>query len=571
MLRVPIAVARCVSSVRSAITAAAAGQSAALPIPSIRRSGTNNHAERSRVMSSGAALLRNSPQTMTGRRPMRSARLPHVVLNTVSTAAKVATTTPTSVALAPRRSLRYSGSRGMTVANPSSAMPTMAATRMSAESIPGRRPTRLPGSPLPQPGQHHRAGPRRLGVRKGGEDHARVPAFEGLANEAVGERRVLWQKRPMQVRAVDPAGHGAFPPVLAVVAEPGQHASERPRPGAKMSPAPVVLESEQRIVHPLDLDHEVPDQPPGGGTGMLRPEVEQAQPLEVLALGRTVVPARELISSTDREHDAAVPHGLLERRPLDPAEIVGGDPLLTVFAPADEEQVPRGRGDRLAEPHLGHGDGKPSPPRPLNQDHDVAAVAVAVQEAGVEMADAQRGRRAQCSQYLPTAPHLRRTSRIPSIAVYVGRMTTGRPAARLNADRNAGSYPGWTSTASSGIPAYRRRSAISSARSPATITWSARPARCSKSTSHNHETSRPSAMLSLMAMSTTGRRPSDNTVRRTSLNPAGFFDRSTRSSAPPATMRSARPNSGATAATAALTCSTDAPRTKAAADAARTL
>src|SRR5438445_10855506 len=338
-----------------------------------------------------------------------------------------------------------------------------------------------------------------------------------------------------------------------------------------MGAAPVVLESDQRIVHALDLDHEVPNQAPGGRAGMFRPEVEQAQPLDVVALGRTVVAARQLVSSTDREHDAALPRGLLERRPLEPAEIVGGDPLLTVFAPADEEQVPRVRRDRLSEPHLGHGNGKPSPPRPLNQDHDVAAVTVEVQEIGVEMADAQRGGRAQCSQYLPTAPHFRRTSRIPSIAVYVGRTTTGRPAARLNADRSAGSYPGWTSTASSGIPAYRRRSAMSSARSPATITWSTRPARCSKSTSHSHETSRPSAMLSLMAMSTTGRRASDSTVRRTSLNPAGFFDRSTRSSVPPATMRSARPNAGANDATAARTCSTDAPRTKAAAEAARTL
>src|SRR5207302_4456025 len=297
MFSVPIAVARPAPSARSAIAAAAAGQRAALPIPSISRSGTKSHADRRRVISTGAVLLRRSPPTITGRLPIRSARLPQVVLNTVSTAAKVATTTPISVALAPRRPLRYSGSSGITVANPSSATPTTAATRNSARLIPYQRAPasllhpgalRLPGR-CPQPDQHDLPRPRGVGVEQRREREPRVAPAHRFRDEAVGEGRILRQQGTVQVRTVHPAVGGAFPSVFAVVAEARAHAPERARSRPEARPASVVLEPDQRGVRPPDLGPQGADEPPGGRPRVLRPEIEQAHPRQVLTFGRPVV------------------------------------------------------------------------------------------------------------------------------------------------------------------------------------------------------------------------------------------------------------------------------------------
>ena len=92
------------------------------------------------------------------------------------------------------------------------------------------------------------------------------------------------------------------------------------------------------------------------------------------------------------------------------------------------------------------------------------------------------------------------------------------------------------------MPAYFRRSAISSARVPEHVTRLILPARSSKSASQIQETSRPSAIRSLRASQRSSEPSSSVSVRSTSLAPAGFLTSRIDSSRSPTAIVSTRPN-----------------------------
>ncbi len=84
-------------------------------------------------------------------------------------------------------------------------------------------------------------------------------------------------------------------------------------------------------------------------------------------------------------------------------------------------------------------------------------------------------------------------------------------------------------------PAYFSRSASSAARVPLHVTRRTRSAMNSKSASHTHETSWPSAVRSLSTAKTSCSPSSSASVRSTSLAPAGFLTSRIASSRPPTT------------------------------------
>ena len=103
-------------------------------------------------------------------------------------------------------------------------------------------------------------------------------------------------------------------------------------------------------------------------------------------------------------------------------------------------------------------------------------------------------------------------------------------------------------TGPTGSSAYLSRTAMSSALMPLTVKGAASvlpsslaSASISKSTSQSHETSRPSASLSFMAIRTLRASAPVTKVRRISLNPTGFFMSSRKASLSPAFTRSTLP------------------------------
>ena len=139
------------------------------------------------------------------------------------------------------------------------------------------------------------------------------------------------------------------------------------------------------------------------------------------------------------------------------------------------------------------------------------------------------------------APRATSSSRSASIAVYVG-SAMSRPSPSASAASSAALEVGLDVQA---VGMRRRRTsaarASSAARVPLHVTRRTRPAMTSKSASQTHETSRPSAILSLRTARTSCSPGSSASVRRTSLAPAGFFTSRIARSRPAIGTVSARP------------------------------
>src|SRR5215207_699325 len=124
------------------------------------------------------------------------------------------------------------------------------------------------------------------------------------------------------------------------------------------------------------------------------------------------------------------------------------------------------------------------------------------------------------------------------MAVYVGSTWSVSPGGvAASADFMASARSGMTGP--TGRSAYLSRTAMSSALIPLTVKGAASvlpsslaSASISKSTSQSHETSRPSASLSFMAIRTLRASAPVTKVRRISLNPTGFFMSSRKASVP---------------------------------------
>ena len=81
----------------------------------------------------------------------------------------------------------------------------------------------------------------------------------------------------------------AFGAVLAIIARPAQHPAQWSKARAQVGFAAMVLEADQRLrLQPevVSLDHDISDVPPGSWH---RVEVDEAEPGQLLAVGRHVV------------------------------------------------------------------------------------------------------------------------------------------------------------------------------------------------------------------------------------------------------------------------------------------
>src|SRR5437764_8951432 len=82
---------------------------------------------------------------------------------------------------------------------------------------------------------------------------------ECLLEDAVGEPRVAWEQRAVQVRAVRAPVAAAFESRGAVVPEPARHPPERLRSLVEDRAPGVVLEPRERLAGPVALEQDVAD------------------------------------------------------------------------------------------------------------------------------------------------------------------------------------------------------------------------------------------------------------------------------------------------------------------------
>ena len=83
-------------------------------------------------------------------------------------------------------------------------------------------------------------------VVKGRQCHVRaVSMTERQQDQMVGEMRVLWEQRAVQVCSVDVAGNRTLGPVLTVVAVPGDDMRQRRRAVLQVGTAAMILEADQ--------------------------------------------------------------------------------------------------------------------------------------------------------------------------------------------------------------------------------------------------------------------------------------------------------------------------------------
>src|SRR5712692_8238427 len=366
--------------------------------------------------------------------------------------------------------------------------------------------------------------------------------LERAPDQVVGEMRVLGQQRTVEVRAEDGSLEAAFGVILAVVAEAHAHVAERPGFRAKVRAAAVILKADQGLwveVGQVGVDDHVADEPAFAGLGA---HVDEADAGEPVAVGGLVVVAEKLVAATHGEHAGAAFYRALERGLFGLEEILVYERLLAILAAAEKEHIDvlHALGD--AAPELDQPGVEVAPFGSLQQGEDVAAIPVDVHEIGIQPTDGERflGHRDYVSQYGLAQPRLTSSARRSSIAVYVQSRWAVSPSgvASMSVSRaRAGSGSGGAAC----TPAYLRRTARSWARLPAGTTTCARPRRRSKSTSQIHETSVPSAFLSFRPIRKFWPPARSTAVRRVSLKPAGFLDRTRLSSRPLASRRSCRP------------------------------
>ena len=203
---------------------------------------------------------------------------------------------------------------------------------------------------------------------------------------------ILRQHRPVQVGGVHLQIAGPFGAVLAVVAGSGDDPPERPRAGAEVGAAAVVLEAHHaggltclaEVAGHGDVTHE-----PGAAT--FGDRVKHPYSGDWRRADGGVVLAEKLVAGAHGEHDGA---GLdrLAQRPGLRLQVAGRHPHLAVLAAVQQDQVKIGEVGGF--PDVGIGDAGPDPPPGTAPGHgeQVAAVPGHAEQPRVQMADADRHR-----------------------------------------------------------------------------------------------------------------------------------------------------------------------------------
>src|SRR5262249_43233314 len=157
----------------------------------------------------------------------------------------------------------------------------------------------------------------------------------------------------VQIRPDCTANPAAFKAALAVVAEPGDDATERPRTGVELRAAGVVLEPRERAHGAgleLALEQHVADHARVAGDRLAREEADAGQ---VLAVEAWVRAPQQRVAAADREQRGTA----VDRRAHTGGlrdEVIGDQRLLAVLAAADVEQVVLARVDGVAHGNRAH-------------------------------------------------------------------------------------------------------------------------------------------------------------------------------------------------------------------------
>lgn len=120
-------------------------------------------------------------------------------------------------------------------------------------------------------------------------------------------------------------------------------------------------------------------------------QIEDGGAGEFDAGGLAVEAPEELVGAADGEQDDSVLDGVAEGGRLRREEVVGDGALLAVLCAAGEDEIVGGGVERVAEGELCEGEGDAARLGAVAEAHDVAAVAVDVHEARVEVGDAEDG------------------------------------------------------------------------------------------------------------------------------------------------------------------------------------
>ena len=158
-----------------------------------------------------------------------------------------------------------------------------------------------------------------------------------LRQQPIGEPGVAREQRPVQVRADRAADATALVAALAVVPEPGDHASERLGALVEDGAPGVVLEPGERplLARKGALEQDIADHPPLARVGLQR---EHAGAREVAAVAVAVEAAEELVAAADGECRGATGDRLAKPLALR-GQVVCDQRLLAVLSAADVVEV----------------------------------------------------------------------------------------------------------------------------------------------------------------------------------------------------------------------------------------
>ena len=134
------------------------------------------------------------------------------------------------------------------------------------------------------------------------------------------------------------------------------------------------------------LKREVSDHALPGADGI---EVDRADEIALLTVPCLIVITEHLIPAADGKNGFAVLDGGFQLAVLSAAEIGEQNLLLKVLSAADEDEIESRKVRRIAGADLGDLGLESAPLQTAAEAQDVAAVAVEVQEIGIQVADLQ--------------------------------------------------------------------------------------------------------------------------------------------------------------------------------------
>src|SRR5918998_3422673 len=209
----------------------------------------------------------------------------------------------------------------------------------------------------------------------------------------------------MQVGAVGVQPARPLGAVFTVVAVTHHDLGERFHVFAEVGATAMVLEADDlALLTGLGCSYpnqHVPDQALLVSLPGLRVQVEDADAGELLALGRLIEVAHELVATAHPEDHAAVLHDSPQVRALGSREGFGEQRLFPVLAAPKEEEVAAGRSYPLPEANVDDLHGNAAPLAALLDGDNVSPIAIEVHHVGVEVVDGEHvppfGRRYQQS------------------------------------------------------------------------------------------------------------------------------------------------------------------------------